>query len=1033
MLALVVQISFAQDRTISGTVSDDSGPLPGVSVIKKGTTSGTETDFDGKYSIKAKTGDVLVFSFVGMKTIERIINSSVNSFNLVMKNNNVLEEVVVTGYGTYNRETVSSSITTLKADDVEGRPTGSLVQALQSQSPGLNIATGNGQPGGNSTILLRGVNSLSGNTEPLFIIDGIPVDEDNFRSINQNDIASISVLKDASATAIYGNRATGGVIIVKTKKGRVGQKLQIRYSGKTGFTFRPNPNFSLANSKQLLEIERSSGRGPGSGGYNDYVGSVLGVSGGNPLTDQEITRISSKVDSKWEDVLLRVGDFTSHDLSLSTGSENVSSYTSIGYFDQEGITLRSNLQRITARNNTTYTKNKFTFNSTIGIGFSKSNFADGVGQGTGGSGSLSNPFIVPFVAKPYLSPYNTDGTLNFIGDPSVGGRSGFLNTPYLALNVSKFDQDKTTELRITGGLNADYNFTDKLKGHIGFGIDMIEETDFQLQPTNSIRGAQANDPNAEFQGSQNESFERDTRMTSDLRLNWADTIDDKHNYSILGITEFIYSENSGFGFLQTGLTPGLEGTGAGFVSGNTTEDPNNDGVDDYFYIPGVNSFKVNVSQFSLIGKATYNYDKIGGIDLTIRRDGSSRFSEENRFGLFWAVGGFLNLTKSLFESTDIVNDIKLRGSYGITGNDRLGSNYYASLDIPFDQFNTGVGYNGSVGLFPSQLGNPNIKWEETAKANVGIDFRLFNSRLTGSFDAYKNKTTDLFGLRPVPPTSRFTTISDNLGNMENKGLEAILNYKIINSKSTSLSFGVNGSYNENIITKLNGVEEDANGDIIINPAQRAPEAVGHAFNEYYAVRWAGVNPDNGRPQYLDRDGNITEQYDPANRVFTGKTSVPKYQGGFNTSFYHKGFSLDAQFTFATGVYRYNGTIGVAEDPTLIGILNVSTTLLDAWKNPGDITDIPALSTGATRNFLTDRYLEDASYLRLKNIAIGYELTQSLVKESPFSSIKLFLQGENLLTWTKWRGFDPEFDPFAVNDFFTFPNSRSITLGVDLKF
>ncbi|MFD0993127.1 SusC/RagA family TonB-linked outer membrane protein [Tenacibaculum geojense] len=1029
LLVLIVQISFAQEKTVSGTVSDETGPLPGVSVLKKGTTSGTETDFDGNFTIRAKAGDILVFSFVGMKTSEKIVGTS-NTINVVLENDNLLEEVIVVGYGTESRETVTSSVTVLKAEDVENRPTGSLVQAMQAQSPGLNISTGNGQPGGNSTILLRGVNSLSGNTEPLFIIDGIPVDEDNFRSINQNDIASISVLKDASATAIYGNRATGGVIVITTKTGKTNQNLQIRYSGRSGFSFKQKPNFTLANSEQLLRIERSSDSGPGSGAYNSYVGEVLGVSGGTPLTDDEIARISA-TNTDWTDVLLRVGNFNSHDLSLSTGSENLTSYTSLGYFEQQGIALRSGLQRFTFRTNNTYKKNKFTLNSNLAVGFSKSDFAGGISSGAS-SGSLSNPFLVPFVAKPYLSPYNADGSLNYIGNPNYDDASGFLNTPYVALNVSKFDKNRTTELRLTGGLNAQYQFTDKLMGYVGFGADMIETTNYQLQPTNSIRGSQANDENADFQGTQSEAFNRDTRMNVDIRLNYEDTIDDKHNYSLLAVSEFLYSENNGFSYFQTGLVPGLEGTGAGFVAGTTVEDPNEDGVDDYFYIPTLGSFKVNVSQFSLIGKATYDYDKIAGVDFTIRRDGSSRFSDKNRYGIFWAAGGFVNLTKSLLKPSDILNDLKLRGSYGITGNDRLLSAYYLGLDVSYDQFNTDGGYNGSVGLFPSQLGNEDIRWEQTAKANIGVDFKMFKNRLTGSFDAYKNKTTDLFGSRLVSPISGFFDVDANIGSMENRGLETVMNYKVISNEDTEWTIGINASYNENEILELDGVEPDANGDIILNPGQRAPEAVGRSYNEYYAVRWAGVNPANGRPLYLDRDGNVTETYNPADRVFTGKSSVPKYQGGFNTNFTHKGFNVAAQFTFAAEVYRYNGTLGVVEDPGLIGIANVSSNLLNAWEQPGDITGIPSLASGSTRNLLSDRYLEDSSYLRLKNISIGYELTNSLMKDSPFSSVRLYIQGENLLTWSKWRGFDPEFDPFTTNDFFSFPNSRAFTLGVDLK-
>ena len=1030
----MVQLTFAQDKTVTGTVSDEAGlPLPGVNVIVQGTNNGAQTDFDGNFSINTANGQVLVFSYVGFTT-QRITVGNANNLQVTLAvDAAALDEVVVVAYGTANRETITSSVSTVSAEEIDSRPTASFAQALQSRAPGLNISTGNGQPGGNSTILLRGINSINGNVEPLFVIDGVPVDEDNFRSINQNDIASVSILKDASATAIYGNRATGGVILVTTKTGKRNQKLQVRYSGKTGYTFKPDPNFTLANSKELLQIEREAGRGTGSGAYNSYVGGVLGLSGNTPLTDAEIDRISSETDTDWTDVLLRTGNTISHDLSFSSGSENLSAFTSIGYFEQEGISLRSKLQRMNFRNNLTLKTERFTLATNFSAGFSRSDIAGGIGSGTGGSGSLSNPFIVPFVGKPYYSPFNADGSLNRIGDPSYGGADGFANTPYVALNVAKFDTNRESEIRAIGGLNAQYKLTEKLTAGTSFGIDFQEETIKAIQPPNSIRGAHANDQNAEFQGTQFEGISRDTRMNVDARLTYEDTFADDHNVTLLGVTEFIYAENSGFSFNQTGLIPGLVGTGAGFVSGNTTEDPNEDGVDDYFYIPGVGSFKQNVSQFSYFGKASYDFRRIAGFDVTVRRDASSRFNSTNKWGTFWAVGAFWNLTNSVLDNSDIVNDLKLRGSYGVTGNDRVSNSYYGGLVIPFDLFNTGNGYNGSVGLFPSRIGNPNLKWEETSKANIGIDFALFNNRLTGSFDAYRNETTDLFIGRPNTALSGgFTTISDNLGTLENKGLEAQLTYKIIQNEDFFWSINANASLNVNEITELPGTEANDNGEIILDGGQRAVEAVGYAFNSYYAVRWAGVNPANGRPLYLDRDGNITETYSLDNRVFTGKSTVPKYQGGFGTSFNYKGFSIDGLFSFAADVYRYNGTLGVAEDPGLISISNVTNSLLDAWREPGDITAIPALNTGSVRNLLTDRYLEDASYLRLKSLAVGYELKGNVIKDTFLESVRVYVQGENLVTWTKWRGFDPEFDPFATNDFFTYPNSRIVTFGVDFK-
>ena len=600
----------------------------------------------------------------------------------------------------------------------------------------------------------------------------------------------------------------------------------------------------------MLLIERERGLGPGSGGYNSYVGGVLGVTGGTPLTDADIDRISSETDTDWTDILLRTGITTSHDLSFSSGSDKMTAYSSFGYFEQEGVTLRSKLQRMTFRNNLTFKSenDKFNLSTNFSVGFSRSDIPGGIGQSTTGSGSLSNPFIVAFVGKPYLSPFNADGSANIIGNPNFADADGFLNTPYIAQNVAAFDTNRETEIRAIAGLNTSYKLTSELTASVGFGLDFKEITGLGLQPTAGIRGSHANDANAQFQGTQNEFLNRDTRMNLDAKLNYSHTFADKHNISLLAATEFIYAENSGFSYAQTGLIPGLEGTGAGFVSGNTTEDPNNDGVDDYFYIPTVGSFKLNVSQFSYFGKAAYDYDRMTGFDVTVRRDASSRFNSTNKWGTFWAVGAFVNLTKSLFEPSDIINDLKLRGSYGITGNDRVSNAYYGGLVIPFDLFNTGQSYNGSVGLFPSQIGNPNLKWETTTKFNIGMDFAMLKNKLTGSFDVYMNETEDVFITRPNTAISGgFTGISDNVGSLENKGVEANITYKLFNTDKLFWSISANGSYNQNEITSLPGTEPNDNGETILAAGQRAVEAVGHPFNSYYAVRWAGVNPANGRP------------------------------------------------------------------------------------------------------------------------------------------------------------------------------------------
>ncbi|WP_299012234.1 SusC/RagA family TonB-linked outer membrane protein [uncultured Polaribacter sp.] len=1033
LLALVVQISFAQKKTITGKVSDSSGSLPGVSILLKGSNTGTETDFDGKYSLTAKTGDVLVFRYLGYKTVERVIGAS-NTINVTLNEDaSVLDEIVVIGYGEQKRETATAAVNFLGAEAVENRPVGSVVTALQGQTPGLNISTANGQPGGNSQILLRGANSLGGNNEPLFIIDDIAVDEDSFQNINPNDIESISILKDASATAIYGNRATGGVIIIKTKRGKFNQKTSISYSGQTGFSFVPEAQFELTNTEQLLNIERDAGVAVGGGFGNAWVRDKLGITSSGALSDEEIARISAdpSFNTNWQDLLLRTGRFQSHNIAISGGSEKMTTYNSIGYFEQEGITLRSKLERITLRSNTTLKKDKFTLSTNIGIGYSVSDFPGGIGGAGTTSGSLSNPFIVPFVGKPYLPAFNADGSRDIIGNPEFADAAGFLNTPFIAQNVAAFDTNRRNEIRLTGSLQAKYDITENFNVLYNFGIDHINREDFAQQPANSIRGFRVNNENAQFQGSQNQAISKDTRMNSDIRFNYSNTFNDVHNIGALGAVEYLFSQIDGFSFAQTGLLPGLEGS-AGFIDGNTTEDPDGDGVLDYFYIPAVGSFVTNVAQFSVLGKVNYDYDQKFGVDFTFRRDGSSRFLEDIRFGNFFAVGSFVNLTR-IFGNTDFVNDVKLRGSYGTTANDRVAGGYYGGLVLPFDLFGNGTGYNGTVSLVPNQLGNRTLTWENTTKTNIGIDFILDNRRLTGSLDVFRNVTNDLFLSAPNTLISGFGAIQGNNGKLQNTGVEAIFNYQLFNTEDFSWSIGANASYLENEILELDGVEPDADGEIVFNAAQQSPESVGRSINTFNLVRWAGVNPANGRPLYLDKEGNVTETYNEADRVWTDKSSIPRYQGGFNTDINYKGFFVNAIFNFSADVWRNNGTLGVAEDNGLIGIANVTTNLLDAWKEPGDITSIPALTTGGTRLLLTDRYLEDASFVRLKNLQVGYNIPKAFLDKTPFSSVRIYGQGENLITWTKWRGFDPEFSPFANSDFFSFPNGRSATIGIDLKF
>lgn len=1004
-LALFVQILFAQQQTVSGTVTDDTGlPLPGATVSIKGTSKGITTDFDGKYSIKADNGQTLIFSYIGYKAKEVRVASS--TIDVQLESDNTLGEVVVVAYGSEKRSNVTSAISVVKSESIEQVPNASIDQILQGQAAGLNIQTSSGQPGDSGTILLRGRNSVQGNVEPLFIIDGVPVNEDNFRSLNANDIQNVSVLKDASASALYGNRAAGGVIIVTTKTGKKNSGTRIQYRSLYGQSSAIDPNFELMNSRQYLTYLRQRG-------FNNF-------------SDTQISALSTQTNTKWEDILLRTGSTLSHEVNVTTGGEHTTSYTSLAYFEQEGITLRSNLKRFTLRNNTNVSSanNKFNLTTNLTMGYSVND-----NPANAGSGSLNNPFINAYIGSPALNPYNADGSLDLTGN----GTTGFANSPIVALNTATLNTAVQDELKIVGKVGASLEIAKNVTVGSSIGMDYEQINGLTITDPNSLRGLNndTNNPTAAIiKGSHAENFTRNVSFNINSYVTYKNTFKDIHNLEVSAFTEYYKEHFDTYGFEAFGLDPKLPGVGAGFTAGNTTEGPNNDL---YNYIPTAFSTTTNGGLFSYFAVGKYDYDNRYGLQASIRRDASSRFSKTNRWGTFWSVSGKWNIHNEKFmEDVEFLNELKLRASYGTTGNDRAAARFGGFNLIGTGNgggnFNgSGQGYQGTNGYWLSQIANPDLKWETVTQANVGIDFAMMTNRLSGSLDFYQKTTDDLFLNRPISTISSVNSINANVGQMKNTGVELSLNYDIIRSNdSKGLNWSVNGNiaYNKNEITKLVG-------DGLIETTRTALSE-GDPFGSFYSVRWAGVNPANGSPLYYDINGNITDTYSADDRVILDKTQDPKFVGGFGTNISYKGFALNALFSYAIDQYRYNGSLAVVEDPTLVSISNQATSILREWQQPGDITDIPSSAFGSTRLLLTDRYIEDASFLRLRNVTLSYTLDKDILgKTNLFSSIRMYVQGQNLLTWSKWRGFDPESN--INSTFFEFPTPKTWTLGLDVNF
>ena len=1021
LLAFVVQFIFAQEKTISGTISDASGlPLPGTTVLVKGTTNGSSSDFDGKYSIKANTGATLVFSFVGYKPQEILIGAS-NTINItLLEDTSALDEVVVTAYGGISTLRASSaSVSTIKAIVLEDRANASAIQNLQGQVAGLNIGTGTGQPGADSLIILRGPGSINGNIEPLFIVDGIAVNEDNFRTINPNDIDTYTILKDAAAANIYGNRAANGAIVITTKKGKFNQALSFRYTTTFGYNELQDQPFELMNSSEILNFQRTYNEGLGAG-----------------LADAEIAAIASQANTNWADIFFRKGTTMSHDLAITSGSENTSNYTSLQYFKQDGIFLYSDLQRFTARNNFNgkTSDNKFNYNINLSLGYSQNNGLDGDGTGS----TFFNPFSAALQGLPYLNPYNPDGSITTDGGIAPGSVDAILargatNFPFVILNGISLNTLKEEEIKILASFGASWNFTKNMTAGIQLGTDLASTRDTDILHPESILGPFQSDfgTDAQFGGIDTEGYTRDFRFNLVNSLGYANTFANKHDFDITAYFEYAKGHLDGINFRQEGIDPRLVGVGAGFISGRTTEVIDGETVNPY--IPTVGKTKLEVGNISVFGTLNYTFNKKYGFSASIRRDNSFRFIEENKWGTFWSLAGRWNIDEEAFMNNSSINLLKLRASHGSSGNDRIGSGYYSALSRTRDLFSSGLSYNGSTGTFPSQRANVNLKWETTVQTNFGLDFGVWNNKLVGAIDVYQKTTKDLFQNDRISAINGQSTIDANIGSMVNKGIELDLRYTIYNAKDWTVSVFANGSYNKNEVEKL-----PPSTDGLVNLGGSTAIGEGEPLGSFYLVKYAGVNPSNGNPLFYTADGGLTETLSDDDRVFTGKSIYPVWQGGFGGSIKYRGFELSNQWSFVADIYRNNldfadlqeGSQGQVENGR-----NRSVTLFNAWQTVGDITDIPRINSAfGSVDYInqTDRYLEDASFLRLRNITFGYTLPKKYLENLPINGFRIYVQGENLVTFSKYRGWDPESN-FRTTDRGQFPTPKIYTFGATINF
>ncbi len=1007
LLALSMQFSFAQEKTVTGVVSDITGPLPGANVVVKGTKRSTQTDFDGKYSIIAKAGEVLVISFVGASDATVTIGAA-NNVNVKLQEGIKLNEIVVQGYRDVSKKSAITAQSTVSSRTIENRPNANAINTLQGQLAGVNITGSTGQPGAKSSVVIRGVGTYNGNTDPLYVIDGFPSNSDNFRSINSNDIASVDVLKDAAAIAEYGSRGSNGVIVIRTRKGKYGEaKTSFRYSTAYGVSDLQVPKYKYANARQLLRIERDYG--VGFGASNPATGAAF--------TDSEIAAYN--IDTNWINTFFQTGISSNNNLSIENSSKNINSFTSVSYFNQEGVLKSTNLKRFTVRNNLNgkSPNEKLKYSVNTAFGYSKNNEATNLG-----GGAINRNYVLgAYLSAPYISPsqytgsqqvfdlYQTDGTL--------------LYTPLFLLDKLQTYANLTEETRIDVTTELSYKLTKDFTARIRTGGQLLStrfnQAEFPIS-FNALLFAPADG----ITGFEDINQRREFLFNNLFQLEYNKTFG-KHTFNLVGSSEYNHSRLNTNNFRQRGLNPltFVPNTGSGYVTDTAADD---------FHVPTISASNLRVDLISYFASFDYDYNKIFGFVASGRRDSSSRFQTAvTNSEIFWSLGGRLNLEESIMKSLDAVKVLKLRGSIGTVGNQRIvDGSIYAGINPPGFQdtyqdtnntYNTGQGYAINFGF-------PGLQWETTKQYNFGLDFELLNnSRLRGSFEHYNKKTINVFLDQPLSPSTGTTTLRINSdAYVVNKGFELTLAYDVVKNDNFLFSVNANGAYNQNTI---NGIKANE-GTISEGTVNQSSN--GRTVNEFFVYPYLGVNPLNGQLLFEDINGVPTESPTAADQRATGKTSIPRYQGGFGFDLDYKGFFLSTLFTYAFDVWRFDFDLENLYDPDNIGTFNVTSDLANAWTPTNTSANIPSNNAGNRGlDDLSDRFLKDASYVRLRNIKIGYKFPKKFLEKTFFTDVALTLQGENLYNFTKWQGFDPESD--RNFDVYQYPTPKQVTFGLDLKF
>lgn len=1038
LVLLGLQVVFAQTKQITGTVTsaEDGMGIPGVSVVVKGTTIGTTTDIDGNYTLNIpQDATTIVFTFVGLKTIE--MPADKNVINVVMSaDTQELDEVVVVAYGTTTKQSFTGSAEVISAKKLEKRTVSNVTKAIDGLATGVLTTSGSGQPGSSVEVIIRGFGSINASQTPLYVVDGVPY-EGALNALNPADIESMSVLKDASAGALYGSRGANGVVVITTKKGsKKGDEMRVNFKGTWGVSQRAIPAYNMLNEKEWMEYEfqayknyeiYNNGVDPtiaGATAINSMISGTNSLVGGtsqiyNPfnyslqdLIDPTTGKVRSDATLKWSDnwmdeAMNSAPSRSEYVMSVTGGNEKASYMVSMGYLDETGLLKTTEFTRFSGRVNVDASPKEW-FKVGLNSSFAQTESSYLSATGT----STSNVFYSAMTMGPLYPIYQRDADGKFILDAAgkkqfdygqsrpSGAQSNYNSIATLFNDKFSLNNDNVSARGYMSFLDLKEGVLQGLKFTMNLGVDYVS----QLRHTyeNPFFGNAA--------GSKGRTFRYNYRThsyTFNQLLTYNRTFADVHKIDLLlGHENYQYK----FNYLRAGKT--------GFPFGGIYE------LDGASTVYDASSYIDEYALESYMSRLNYSYNDRYYFSASFRTDGSSRFHKDSRWGKFWSVGANWRISEEAFmEGLDWLDNMSVRASYGLQGNDKVGGYY------PWQALYT-LGYPnaGASGAIVGSLENKDLMWETNKNLNIGVEGRFLN-RFSASIEWYKRYTADMLMNYPIALSLGFTGYDKNIGEMTNSGLEMSFTAEVIQTDDFRWSLGLMGSTVTNEVTQLADKPEITDGNYIIKE--------GEVLYSFYLPKSAGVDPATGKQLYWVWDGDDKDnQYISADatkalqcRQLAG-SRVPDLYGSISNEFSYKGFDLSILCTYSLGGKVLDGTYNGLMYPMYMGGA-VHEHAKRAWTNPGDVTDIPMPIIGTTKT-TTDADLVNASYFSIKNITLGYSLPKRLAKSISVDNIRIAAVADNIALFTHLKGMDPQYN-FTGGTAYTYTPTRTVSLSLDLTF